>query len=119
MHTSNSPRGIRATRWTSADSADLYQVGAWGQGYFDVSEEGRVVVRPHATDQAEIDLLEVVEGLRERDLSAPLLIRFSEILAHRLRTLRDAFQAAIDENEYEGRYVAVYPIKVNQQRPVV
>ncbi len=119
MNTRKSPRGIRNTRWTGAESADLYQVGAWGQGYFDVSVDGRLLVRPHANDEAEIDLLEVVEGLRERDLSAPLLIRFSDILAHRLRSLRDAFQTAIDENEYEGRYVAVYPIKVNQQRPVV
>ncbi|MCL7974928.1 MAG: biosynthetic arginine decarboxylase [marine benthic group bacterium] len=119
MHTSNVRRGIRGANWSSEDSADLYQVSAWGQGYFDVSADGHVVVRPHATDDAEIDLLEVVHGLRERDLSAPLLIRFSEILAHRLRCLRDAFQTAIDENEYEGRYVAVYPIKVNQQRPVV
>jgi arginine decarboxylase len=119
MHTSNSPRGIRSTRWASSDSADLYQVAAWGQGYFDVSAEGNVVVRPHATDEVEIDLFEVVEGLAGRDLSAPLLIRFSEILAHRLRSLRDAFQTAIVENEYQGRYVAVYPIKVNQQRPVV
>jgi len=119
MHTEKSPRGIRSKRWTAEDSAELYQVGAWGQGYFGVSAEGHVVVRPHATPDVEIDLLEVVEGLRERDLSAPLLIRFSEVLAHRLRTLRDAFQSAIDENAFEGRYVAVYPIKVNQQRPVV
>jgi arginine decarboxylase len=119
MHTEKPPRGIRTKRWTTEDSAELYQVGAWGQGYFDVSEDGHVVVRPHATPEVEIDLLEVVEGLRERDLSAPLLIRFSEVLAHRLRTLRDAFQSAIDENGFEGRYVAVYPIKVNQQRPVV
>ena len=119
MNTRTSTAGIRGTRWTPEDSAELYQVGAWGQGYFDISADGHVVVRPHATNDAEIDLLEVVEGLRDRDLTAPLLIRFSEILAHRLRTLRDAFQAAIDENEFEGRYVAVYPIKVNQQRPVV
>jgi len=119
MNTGTSPRGIRSNRWTTADSVELYQVGAWGQGYFDVSSSGHVVVRPHATEDVEIDLLDVVEGLAERELSAPLLIRFSEILAHRLRTLRDAFQAAIVENDYGGRYVAVYPIKVNQQRPVV
>ena len=71
MHTSNVRRGIRGASWSSVDSADLYQVSAWGQGYFDVSADGHVVVRPHATDDAEIDLLEVVHGLRERDLSAP------------------------------------------------
>lgn len=119
MNTRSSSPEIRGKRWTPEDSAELYQVGAWGQGYFDISDAGHVVIRPHATTRPEIDLLEVVEGLRERDLTAPVLIRFSEILAHRLRTLRDAFQTAIDENEFEGRYVAVYPIKVNQQRPVV
>ena len=119
MNTRKGVPGIRGTRWTPEDSAELYQVGAWGQGYFDISSDGQVVVRPHATADTQIDLLDVVEGLRDRDLTAPLLIRFSEILAHRLRTLRDAFQTAIDENEFEGRYVAVYPIKVNQQRPVV
>ena len=119
MNTHKNAPGIRGTRWTPEDSAELFQVGAWGQGYFDISSDGQVVVRPHATADTEIDLLDVVEGLRDRDLTAPLLIRFSEILAHRLRTLRDAFQTAIDENEFEGRYVAVYPIKVNQQRPVV
>jgi arginine decarboxylase len=119
MNTRSSSPGIRGRRWTPEDSAELYQVGAWAQGYFDISSDGHVVVRPHATTDSEIDLLEIVEGLRDRDLTAPVLIRFSEVLAHRLRTLRDAFQAAIDENEFEGRYVAVYPIKVNQQRPVV
>jgi arginine decarboxylase len=119
MNTSHNAHGIRGPRWSPEDSAELYQLSAWGQGYFDISADGHVVVRPHADTEAEIDLLEVVEGLRDRDLTAPVLIRFSEILAHRLRMLRDAFQTAIDENEFEGRYVAVYPIKVNQQRPVV
>ncbi|MFO7587041.1 MAG: biosynthetic arginine decarboxylase [Gemmatimonadota bacterium] len=119
MNTGTPSARIPTDRWTPEDSADLYQVGAWSQGYFDVSPAGNVVVRPRADSGEEIDLYEVVQGLRERDLTPPLLVRFSDILAHRLRTLRDAFQAAIAENDYEGRYVAVYPIKVNQQRPVV
>ncbi len=119
MSTRAGGSGIRDRRWTPNDSAELYQIEAWGQGYFDVSPAGRVVVRPHVTPDAEIDLFEVVEGLRDREISAPVLIRFSEVLAHRLRTLRDAFQVAAEENEFEGRYLAVYPIKVNQQRQVV
>jgi arginine decarboxylase len=119
MNTTQTDARLSISRWTPEDSADLYQVGAWSQGYFEVSPAGHVVVRPQADAGTEIDLFEVVQGLRERDLTPPLLIRFSDILAHRLRTLRDAFQTAIAENEYEGRYVAVYPIKVNQQRPVV
>jgi arginine decarboxylase len=111
--------GGDAGRWTYEDSAELYRVDAWGQGYFAVSSEGHLVVRPGVEGEEEIDLLEVVEGLGERDLSPPLLIRFSDILAHRLKTLREAFAAAIVENEYRGSYLAAYPIKVNQQRPVV
>ena len=105
--------------WTAAHSADLYRIEDWGQGYFEVSDEGRLHVRPAGPDAEVIDLLEVIEGLGERGLSPPLLIRFSDILAHRLRTLREAFREAIEENEYGGSYLAAYPIKVNQQRPVV
>jgi arginine decarboxylase len=109
----------RAGFWSAAHSADLYRIDDWGQGYFGVSPDGRVQVRPGGEDEETIGLLEVVEGLGERDLSPPLLIRFSDILAHRLRSLREAFAGAITENGYRGRYVAAYPIKVNQQRPVV
>lgn len=105
--------------WSVEDASDLYQVAAWGKGYFAVRGDGHVVVRPDTDPEREIDLLEVVEGLKERDLQPPVLIRFSDILAHRLRHLHDAFERAIAENEYGGRYIAVYPIKVNQQRPVV
>ena len=105
--------------WSPAHSADLYRIDDWGQGYFAVSPDGRLLVRPNGAGEGEIDLLEVVEGLGERDLSPPLLIRFSDILADRLKTLRAAFAGAIADNEYQGRYLAAYPIKVNQQRPVV
>ena len=67
----------------------------------------------------EIDLLDVVQGLKARDLHTPVVIRFSDILAHRLRHLAEAFGTAIAENDYKNRYAAVFPIKVNQQRLVV
>ena len=105
--------------WTPEDSADLYQVESWGKGYFAVNEAGHMVVRPEKIVGREIDLTEVVEGLVERGLSAPVLLRFSNLLTHRLREMRDAFAGAMAENEYRGRYLAVYPIKVNQQRSVV
>ncbi len=105
--------------WSVEDSLELYHVGAWGQGYFSISAAGHVVVRPDARPGREIDLYEVVQGLAERDLSAPLVVRFSGILAHRLRHLHDAFAQAIAENEYGNGYTAVFPIKVNQQRLVV
>jgi len=108
-----------AQPWRVEDSLDLYHVEAWGKGYFSVNDSGHVVVRPDTTERHEIDLYEVVEGLQARDLTTPVVVRFSDILAHRLRRLHDAFAQAITENDYKNRYAAVYPIKVNQQRLVV
>ncbi len=105
--------------WSVEDASDLYQIKAWGKGYFAINAAGHVVVRPDTTPAQEIDLFEIVEGLRERDLTAPVLLRFSDILSHRLKDLHDSFAAAMAENDYRGQYTAVYPIKVNQQRPVV
>ena len=108
-----------AQPWRVEDSLDLYHVEAWGKGYFSANGSGHVVVRPDTTERYEIDLYEVVEGLQARDLTTPVVVRFSDILAHRLRRLHDAFAQAITENDYKNRYAAVYPIKVNQQRLVV
>jgi arginine decarboxylase len=108
-----------AQPWRIEDSLDLYNVAAWGKGYFSVNASGHVVVRPDTTAQHEIDLYEVVEGLKARDLTTPVVVRFSDILAHRLRRLHEAFAQAIAENDYRNQYAAVYPIKVNQQRLVV
>jgi arginine decarboxylase len=105
--------------WKFEESLDLYQVEAWGKGYFSINADGHVVIRPSMDAQREIDLYEVVQGLKARDLHTPVVIRFSDILAHRLRHLAEAFGTAIAENEYRNRYAAVFPIKVNQQRLVV
>ncbi len=105
--------------WSVADAESLYQLRAWGQGYFAINETGHLVVRPAKIPGEEIDLFEIVETMRQRGLTAPILLRFSNVLTHRLRELRDAFAEAMEENEYEGQYLAVYPIKVNQQRSVV
>ena len=109
----------RGSSWSVSDSLELYHVQAWGQGYFGVNESGHVVVRPEQVSGREIDLFEVVQGLKERELTTPVVVRFSGILAHRLRQLNDAFARAITENEYRNKYAAVFPIKVNQQRLVV
>lgn len=114
-----SPAASTANGWSIEDALDLYQIPAWGKGYFGINAAGHLVVRPDTTPLREIDLHEVVEGLAERDLTAPLVIRFSDILKHRLQRLHDAFAQAIAENEYGNRYAAVFPIKVNQQRLVV
>jgi arginine decarboxylase len=112
-------RPDRSLAWTVDDSSELYQVNAWGKGYFCVNPAGHLVVRPDMDPAREIDLYDVIQGLKERELTTPVVVRFSDILAHRLKHLHDAFALAIAENEYQNRYAAVFPIKVNQQRLVV
>jgi arginine decarboxylase len=97
---------------------ELYGLEEWGGGYFGVSKRGTVQVHPDGDPARGIDLLEVVEGLRVRDFTPPLVIRFDGILEHRMRHLRTAFDEAITEAGYQGGYTCVYPIKVNQQRHV-
>jgi arginine decarboxylase len=116
---SNSRSGRASGAWTTADALEHYNVAAWGSGYFSINAAGHVVVRPEPGSEREIDLYEVVQGLAQRDLATPVVIRFSDILRSRLRHLHDAFARAIAENDYRGRYCAVFPIKVNQQRLVV
>jgi arginine decarboxylase len=108
-----------AQPWQVVDSLELYLVNAWGKGYFSINDAGHVVVRPDTQPRNEIDLYEVVEGLKARDLTTPVVVRFSDILAHRLKHMHAAFAQAIAENDYKNRYAAVFPIKVNQQRLVV
>jgi arginine decarboxylase len=96
--------------WDTEDSLDLYQVPHWGKNYFGINAIGHVVVRPDSTPEREIDLYEVVEGLRARDLTTPVVVRFSDILRHRLVRLHKAFSQAIAENDYKNRYCAVFPI---------
>src|SRR3569833_44071 len=108
-----------AQPWQVIDSEELYHVKGWGKGYFGTTAAGHVVVRPDTQTDREIDLFEVVEGLKARDLTTPLVVRISDILAHRLKHMHGAFAQAIAENDYKNRYAAVFPIKVNQQRLVV
>ena len=108
-----------ADRWTTSHASDLYDVAAWGKGYFSVGENGNLWVHPNKEAQRRIDLKELVDKLELRGISLPILIRFGEILKHRLGEIHQAFQHAITEHGYKGRYCCVYPIKVNQQRQVV
>ena len=105
--------------WTIRDSTELYQVANWGAGFFGVNERGHLSVTPHGPEGPGVDLFELLPSLRERGLRLPLLVRFSDILASRVRGLVKAFARAMSEYGYEGRYRGVYPIKVNQQRHVV
>ncbi len=110
---------IRPEGWDADDGAELYGIPAWGKGYVSAGGDGHLLVHPHRDRGAVIDLHEVVEGLRERGIEPPVVVRFEEIIHDRLRGLRAAFARAIAENEYRGRYICVYPVKVNQQRHVV
>ncbi|HEV8630258.1 MAG TPA: biosynthetic arginine decarboxylase [Thermoanaerobaculia bacterium] len=105
--------------WTLDSARELYRVEEWGKGYFGINARGHVTVRPRQDESSEVDLFEVVHGLHARGLTAPLLLRFPDLLEHRLEEIYQAFQEAIGDNGYRGRYHAVYPIKVNQQRHVV
>jgi arginine decarboxylase len=105
-------------QWTAEDSARLYGVGDWSKGYVGVNAEGHVTVRPTKDPTKEIDLHDVVMGLRERGIHTPVLLRFNDLLSHRLREIRKAFDDAMTDQNYEGGYACVYPIKVNQQRHV-
>jgi arginine decarboxylase len=114
-----SGRSTLERSWGVEDSVDLYGIRRWGKGFFDANAAGHVTVRPTKDPAREVDLHEVVLGLRERGLRTPALIHFSDLLERRMIDLRDAFETAIRENGYRGKYLAVYPIKVNQQRRVV
>ena len=111
-------RGLEPA-WTIDDARELYQIRRWGSGFFDINDAGHVVARPHKTRQPEIDLHEIIQGLRERGIKTPVILAFSDLLARRLTDLHQAFTNAIAEHGYKGVYRAVYPIKVNQQRHVV
>jgi arginine decarboxylase len=105
--------------WTVVDATELYEIERWGKGYFSIGANGHV--RVHATRDPEraIDLKQLVDHLQLRGIGLPILIRFRDILRQRLADIHGAFQGAIAQHQYEGRYFCVYPIKVNQQRQVV
>ena len=107
------------TSWTTADSAALYGLDRWGEPYFTVNGRGHISVQPQGERGGSLDLLELVQGLQGRNLGLPLLIRFDDILEDRLERLHAAFERAIAQYGYGGRYQGVFPVKCNQQRHVV
>ncbi|HSL22042.1 MAG TPA: biosynthetic arginine decarboxylase [Vicinamibacterales bacterium] len=105
--------------WTIADAGELYEIARWGKGYFSIDKSGHVLVHPTKDPARAIDLKQLVDHLQLRGIGLPILVRFRDILRHRLSDIYQAFQSAISQHQYEGKYVCVYPIKVNQQRQVV
>jgi arginine decarboxylase len=114
------PVGAAAAEpWTTEDSKDLYMIDRWGGGYFDVDERGRITVAPLQKKGGRIAIQEVLQEAQSQGLKTPLLIRFQDMLHHRVRILNEAFSRAIAEHKFRGSYRGVYPIKVNQLREVV
>src|SRR5882762_9104152 len=105
--------------WSHVDAAELYEIARWGKGYFSIGVNGQVKIHPTKDASRSIDLKQLVDDLQLRGIHLPTLIRCRDVLQHRLKDIAEAFQAAIAQHEYSGRYVCVYPIKVNQQRQVV
>ncbi len=105
-------------KWRIEDSAELYNIPGWGLKYFSINDKGHVQVTPKENGPA-IDLKEVMDTLQLRDVQAPVLLRFPDILDDRIRKISECFGRAASEYEYKGKNYIVYPIKVNQMQPVV
>ncbi len=107
-------------RWTKEKSEELYGIKNWGAGYFSVSDKGDVLINPYKDNKdAAISLMDIISGVRERELDMPVLLRFENILDSQISYLNNSFRNAMRELNYKGEYRGVYPIKVNQQQQVV
>lgn len=100
-------------------TVETYGIENWGAGYFDVNRKGNLIVRPAEGDPRSADLKEIIEDLAGRGITAPVLLRFPQLVAGQVRKLQRAFSKSIREFDYQGAHMCVYPMKVNQQRAVV
>jgi arginine decarboxylase len=114
---SNSPEPARP--WDIEAARTLYNIQRWGAKYFDINDAGHVVAKPLQDAGGSVDLTDVIEEARGRGLKFPLLIRFQDILRHRVEAINQAFRNSIAEFNFQGKYRGVFPIKVNQLREVV
>ena len=105
-------------KWRIDDSAELYNINGWGLNYFSINEKGHITVTPKK-NEAEVDLKELMDELVLRDVEAPVLLRFSDILDNRIEKISNCFKIAAEEYEYTAQNFIIYPIKVNQMRQVV
>ena len=105
--------------WNIEAARNLYNIHRWGAKYFDINEAGRVVAKPLQDAGAAVDITDVIEEAKGRGLRFPVLIRFQDILRHRVESINLAFRNSITEFNYQGKYSGVFPIKVNQLREVV
>ena len=105
--------------WTLDRAAQRYQIQGWGAPYYHVNARGQIDVTPDPERGQSINLYDLAEELRARGLNLPLLIRFPDIVGHRIKRINEAFAKAIAEYDYQGTYRGVFPVKVNQQRHLV
>ena len=105
-------------KWRIEDSEELYNINGWGVNYFSINQKGNVEVRPQKNGAA-VDLKELIEELQLSDVSLPVLVRFPDILDDRIVTISNCFRSATEEYGYKAQNFIIYPIKVNQMRPVV
>ena len=106
-------------KWRIEDSEELYNINGWGNGYFSINEKGHVQVTPYKQLGGKVDLSDLMRELYLKDVAAPVLIRFPEILDNRIDKISQSFAKASKEYEYKAKNHIVYPIKVNQMRQVV
>lgn len=105
--------------WNIQQSTQTYAIDFWGDGYFSINAQGHVSVKPCSDKDITLDLFEIAQSLNDKQLSLPVLVRFTDILKDRVTRLQRAFRKACASHHYRGSYTPVYPIKVNQQRQVV
>lgn len=105
--------------WGVSDSLKLYNIENWGDQYFSINPTGNITVHPKRGEGPGIDIMSVMHEIRSQNVGMPVLIRFQDIIRHRVVALNEAFRNSIAEFGYKGRYQGVYPIKVNQMREVV
>ncbi len=105
--------------WSIEDSLKFYNIENWGSGYFGVNSKGHLCVYPYRSPEVSIDIMEVIDDIKEKKLGFPCVIRFQDILRSRVEQLNECFKKQIEEYEYGGKYYGVYPIKVNQLCEVV
>jgi len=105
--------------WSIDSAIETYNIDRWGTGYFSINQKGHVEILPTKNPATAIDMMEVIEDARDRGLTFPLVLRFQDLLQHRVETINLAFQSAINEFGYKNNYRGVFPIKVNQLREVV
>ena len=105
--------------WSIQAARTLYNIDRWGAKYFDINDAGNVIARPLQDAGSSVEIEDIIEEAKARGLKFPLLIRFQDILRHRVEAINKAFRGSIAEYNYQGKYRGVFPIKVNQLREVV